>query len=67
MKNYKINLKFINVKLKKLVNFLISSFKKIYDLFYLEEIAAVNLAKYRKVQSELGKLIRNRIIKYLYY
>jgi hypothetical protein len=67
VKNYKINLKFINVKLKKLVNFLISSFKKIYDLFYLEEIAAVNLAKYRKVQSELGKLIRNRIIKYLYY
>jgi hypothetical protein len=33
-------------------------FQRIFYFFILEEIAAVNLAKYRKAQTDLGKLFR---------
>lgn len=36
--------------------FMFNIFQPIYRFFFLEEIAALNLAKYRKAQADLGKL-----------
>ncbi len=54
-RNYNKRLKFTNDKSKKLVSVRFYSILINYFIL-LEEIAALNLAKFRKAQTELGRL-----------